>query len=38
MAGIGVGVSFVRRQGGLVCPLLDLALFRRLNFSAAIAA
>jgi MFS transporter, DHA2 family, multidrug resistance protein len=38
MAGLGVGVLFVRRQGRLAYPLLDLALFRLPTFSAAIAA
>lgn len=37
-AGLIVGVAFVRRQRGLPYPLLDLALFRRAEFSAAIAA
>jgi MFS transporter, DHA2 family, multidrug resistance protein len=38
MAGLGVGVLFVRRQGQLAYPLLDLALFRVPAFSAAITA
>jgi MFS transporter, DHA2 family, multidrug resistance protein len=38
IAGLGVGVVFVRRQGRLAYPLLDLALFRLPTFSAAIAA
>lgn len=38
LAGLAVGVLFVRRQGRLAYPLLDLALFRRPAFSAAIAA
>ncbi len=38
VAGLGVGVLFVRRQRRLAYPLLDLSLFRRPKFSAAIAA
>lgn len=38
IAGIVVGAVFVRRQGRLAYPLLDLALFRQPKFSAAIAA
>ena len=38
IAGIVVGAVFVRRQGRLSYPLLDLALFRQPKFSAAIAA
>jgi MFS transporter, DHA2 family, multidrug resistance protein len=38
MAGLGGGALFVRRQGRLAYPLLDLALFRLPTFSAAIAA
>jgi MFS transporter, DHA2 family, multidrug resistance protein len=38
MAGLGVGLLFLRRQGRLAYPLLDLTLFRRPTFSAAIAA
>jgi DHA2 family multidrug resistance protein-like MFS transporter len=38
VAGLIVGVAFVRRQRGLPYPLLDLALFRSAEFSAAIAA
>jgi MFS transporter, DHA2 family, multidrug resistance protein len=37
-AGCGVGVLFVRRQGRLAYPMLDLTLFRQPTFSAAIAA
>lgn len=36
--GIVLGAVFVRRQRGLDYPLLDLALFKRPTFSAAIAA
>ena len=36
-AGVGVGVAFVRRQGRLADPLLDLGLFRRSEFRAALA-
>jgi DHA2 family multidrug resistance protein-like MFS transporter len=38
LAGLAVGAAFVRRQGRLAYPLLDLKLFRRPGFSAAIAA
>ncbi|MCM5678917.1 MFS transporter [Schlegelella sp. S2-27] len=38
LAGVVVGWLFVRRQGRLAYPLLDLTLFRRATFSAAIAA
>lgn len=38
MVGLGVGTLFVRRQGRLAYPLLDLALFHQPRFSAAIAA
>ncbi len=34
--GLGMGVLFVRRQGRLDYPLLDLSLFRRAAFSAAL--
>lgn len=34
--GLGVGLLFVRRQGRLAYPLLDLSLFRRAAFSAAL--
>jgi DHA2 family multidrug resistance protein-like MFS transporter len=37
-AGLALGVVFVRRQSRLAYPLLDLQLFRRPAFSAAIAA
>jgi len=37
-AGIALGIVFVRRQSRLIYPLLDLQLFRRPAFSAAIAA
>jgi DHA2 family multidrug resistance protein-like MFS transporter len=37
-AGLALGVAFVRRQSRLAYPLLDLQLFRRPAFSAAIAA
>jgi DHA2 family multidrug resistance protein-like MFS transporter len=37
LAGIGVGVLFVRRQLHLADPLLDLSLFRSKAFSAALA-
>ncbi|TDD99124.1 MFS transporter [Jiangella asiatica] len=36
LAGIGVGVAFVRRQRQLESPLLDLALFARPAFSASV--
>jgi DHA2 family multidrug resistance protein-like MFS transporter len=38
LMGIGVGVLFVRRQGRIPYPLLDVSLFRQSKFSAAIAA
>jgi MFS transporter, DHA2 family, multidrug resistance protein len=38
LAGLGVGVMFVRRQQSLADPLLDLRLFRSRAFSAALAA
>ncbi|HEY0640192.1 MAG TPA: MFS transporter, partial [Pseudonocardiaceae bacterium] len=38
LAGLAVGVLFVRRQRGLRDPLVDLELFRRPAFSAALAA
>jgi MFS transporter, DHA2 family, multidrug resistance protein len=38
VAGLGIGALFIRRQGQLDYPLLDLSLFRQANFSAAIAA
>jgi DHA2 family multidrug resistance protein-like MFS transporter len=38
VGGLAVGAVFVRRQGRLAYPLLDLALFGRPRFSAAIAA
>jgi DHA2 family multidrug resistance protein-like MFS transporter len=38
LAGLAVAVLFVRRQGRLAYPLLDLRLFRQARFSAAIAA
>lgn len=38
VAGLAIGVIFVHRQQGLPYPLLDLTLFRRAEFSAAIAA
>lgn len=34
--GLGMGALFVRRQGRLAYPLLDLSLFRRAAFSAAL--
>jgi DHA2 family multidrug resistance protein-like MFS transporter len=37
-AGLALGLAFVRRQSRLAYPLLDLALFRRPAFAAAIAA
>jgi MFS transporter, DHA2 family, multidrug resistance protein len=37
LAGLGVGVVFVRRQQTLADPLLDLRLFRSRAFSAALA-
>ena len=36
VAGVAVGVVFVRRQRGLADPVLDLALFRVRAFSAAV--
>jgi len=38
LIGVTVGVAFVRRQGRLAHPLLDLHLFRNARFSAAIVA
>jgi DHA2 family multidrug resistance protein-like MFS transporter len=38
LAGLTAGALFVRRQGRLVFPLLDLELFRQARFSAAITA
>ena len=38
LAGVAVGVLFVRRQGRLAYPLLDMTLFRQSKFNAAIAA
>ena len=38
LAGLAVGVGFVRRQQRLADPLLDLRLFRRRAFSPALAA
>jgi DHA2 family multidrug resistance protein-like MFS transporter len=38
LAGLGLGVVFVRRQQTLADPLLDLRLFRSRAFSAALAA
>jgi DHA2 family multidrug resistance protein-like MFS transporter len=38
VAGVGVGVVFVRRQRGLADPLIDLRLFQVPAFSAALAA
>lgn len=38
LAGLALGVVFVRRQRTLAYPLLDLALFRRPAFSAALIA
>lgn len=35
-AGLAAGVAFVRRQRRLVDPLIDVALFRRREFSAAL--
>jgi MFS transporter, DHA2 family, multidrug resistance protein len=37
IAGFGIGICFVRRQGRLDYPLIDLKLFRRAKFSAAMA-
>jgi DHA2 family multidrug resistance protein-like MFS transporter len=36
LAGVGVGVAFVRRQHALADPLIDLRLFRKAGFSAAL--
>jgi DHA2 family multidrug resistance protein-like MFS transporter len=38
VAGVLLGTAFVRRQSNLAYPLLDLTLFRRPRFGAAIAA
>jgi MFS transporter, DHA2 family, multidrug resistance protein len=38
LAGLMIGVLFVRRQGTLAYPLLELKLFRQSRFAAAIAA
>ncbi|MFN0299440.1 MAG: MFS transporter [Burkholderiales bacterium] len=38
VVGVAMGVLFIRRQGRLAYPLLDLRLFRRATFSAAILA
>ncbi len=38
VAGFGVGIAFVRRQGTLPHPLIDLRLFRAPAFSASLAA
>jgi DHA2 family multidrug resistance protein-like MFS transporter len=38
LAGLAVGVAFVRRQKGLADPLIDLRLFRVPAFSASLAA
>jgi DHA2 family multidrug resistance protein-like MFS transporter len=37
VSGLAIGAAFVRRQRHLADPFVDLALFRRLNFSAALA-
>jgi DHA2 family multidrug resistance protein-like MFS transporter len=37
LAGVAVGVIFVRRQHALRDPLIDLSLFRRRDFTAALA-
>jgi MFS transporter, DHA2 family, multidrug resistance protein len=37
LAGLAVGIAFVRRQGQLVDPLIDLRLFRMPAFSASLA-
>ncbi len=37
VAGVAAGVTFLRRQGRLSSPLVDLALFRSPRFSAALA-
>jgi DHA2 family multidrug resistance protein-like MFS transporter len=37
VGGLGVGYAFVRRQGRLADPLIDLSLFRRPTFSASLA-
>ena len=34
LAGVGLGVLFVRRQGRLADPMLDLAMFRNRTFSS----
>jgi DHA2 family multidrug resistance protein-like MFS transporter len=36
-AGVAIGLAFLRRQGNLADPLIDLRLFRRPVFSAALA-
>jgi DHA2 family multidrug resistance protein-like MFS transporter len=38
LAGVGIGVAFVRRQQTLAYPLLDMKLFRSAAFTAAISA
>jgi hypothetical protein len=38
LTGLVIGVLFVRRQGTLAYPLLELKLFRQSRFAAAIAA
>jgi DHA2 family multidrug resistance protein-like MFS transporter len=38
LAGLSVGAAFVRRQGRLAEPLIDIELFRRRAFSAALGA
>jgi DHA2 family multidrug resistance protein-like MFS transporter len=38
VAGLGLGVAFVRRQRGLADPLIDMGLFRLPEFNAALAA
>jgi DHA2 family multidrug resistance protein-like MFS transporter len=38
LAGLAVGIAFVRRQSRLAYPLLELKLFRNKRFAAAIAA
>ncbi len=38
LAGVSLGVLFVRRQRSIAYPLLDVALFRRPAFSATVAA
>jgi DHA2 family multidrug resistance protein-like MFS transporter len=37
VAGVAVGIAFVRRQRGLAFPMIDLALFRDRRFSGALA-